>query len=97
MLADKDAGGVLAALAPHVDRAIATQSASSRARPAADLAERARGAGIDAAVERDAVAALVRARAEAGRDGVVLVTGSLSLLADLTAGQAAGGGVRWLA
>jgi len=97
MLADKDAGGVLAALAPRVDRAIATQTGSPRARSASDLAERARGAGVDSVLERDPVAALARARSEAGPDGAVLVTGSLSLLADLMAGSAAGGGVRWLA
>jgi dihydrofolate synthase/folylpolyglutamate synthase len=95
MLADKDCDGVLAALAPHVDHAVVAESASPRARPAADLAQRARAAGLRAAVEPDPQRAVARARAEAGPEGAVLVTGSLSLLADLAAGAAVGSEVRW--
>jgi hypothetical protein len=51
--------------------------------------------GLTAVVEPDPTSALARARAEAGPDGAVLVTGSLSLLADLAAGAAVSGEVRW--
>jgi dihydrofolate synthase/folylpolyglutamate synthase len=86
---------VLAALAPHVDAVVVAESASPRARPAAELAARVRAAGLPVSVEADPHRAVARARAEAGPDGAVLVTGSLSLLADLAAGAAVAGEVRW--
>jgi dihydrofolate synthase/folylpolyglutamate synthase len=95
ILADKDADGVLRELAPHVDVCVATQTGSPRARPAAELAARAEAVGLPAVVEPDPTSAVARARADAGPDGAVLVTGSLSLLADLAAEAATRGGVRW--
>jgi dihydrofolate synthase/folylpolyglutamate synthase len=85
ILADKDAGGMLAALSALGGRLVATTSSSPRALSAADLA--ALAAPYFAVVEAvtDPVGALERAREAAGEDGAVLVTGSLYLLADLAA------------
>lgn len=85
VLADKDVAGVLAALAPSLDVVVATDSGSDRALPAAALAEAARAAGVEAVVESDPAVALERARARAGAEGAVVITGSLTLLAALAA------------
>jgi dihydrofolate synthase/folylpolyglutamate synthase len=83
ILADKDAETMLAALAPVGRALVATSSHSARALAADELASRA--APFFEAVESiaDPGEALARARALAGDDGAVLVTGSLYLLADL--------------
>jgi dihydrofolate synthase / folylpolyglutamate synthase len=83
VLADKDAGAMLTALAGAGHELVATQSSSSRALPAGELGERARTVFRHVTVEPDPAQAVVQARARAGRDGAVLVTGSLYLLADL--------------
>jgi dihydrofolate synthase/folylpolyglutamate synthase len=86
ILADKDAERMLAALSAIADRLVATRSAHPRARGAAELASLAR---FPAEVVDDPFEALARARALAGPDGAVLVTGSLYLLQDLSdAGRA---------
>ena len=85
LVADKDADGVLRELAPLGRTLVATASTSGRALAAPDLAARA---GVHFAhVESvpDPVAALGRARELASPGGMVLVTGSLYLLADLDA------------
>jgi dihydrofolate synthase/folylpolyglutamate synthase len=84
ILADKDAEAMLAALAAAGHTFVATSSHSARALPAKELARRA--TPFFEAVESvaDPGDALARARELAGDDGVVLVTGSLYLLADLT-------------
>lgn len=77
VLADKDAEGIVTALAPAVDRFVVTQSHSPRARDAGDLAaivERATGAWPE--IVPDLEEALGHACAHAGANGVV-VTGSL--------------------
>ena len=83
ILADKDVDGVLEALAPQLQAAVATQSASPRALPAADLAARLAARGVPAEVVTPPSAALARARERAGPAGAVLVSGSLSLLEEL--------------
>lgn len=82
ILADKEADGMLGALAAVGDTFVATRSGNARALPAGELA--ARAAPYFASVEAvsDPGDALVRARQLAG-GGDVLVTGSLYLLADL--------------
>ena len=85
LVADKDADGVLRELAALGRTLVATASTSGRALAAPDLAARA---GVHFAhVESvpDPVAALGRARELASPGGMVLVTGSLYLLADLDA------------
>lgn len=83
LLADKDADGVLAALAPVVDRFVLTETASERALPAARLLELAAAQGLEAEVAPDPEQALARARHRAGGEGAVVICGSLTLLAAL--------------
>ena len=83
ILADRDAEAMLAALAAIGDSLVATRSSNPRALPAGDLAGRASGRFEAIEVVEEPAAAVVRARELAGRDGAVLVTGSLYLLADL--------------
>lgn len=82
VLDDKDAVGIVEALDPVVDRFIVTQSSSERAIPADELAETVISvAGPDRVrVEPDLAAALAEARDDAGVDGAVLVTGSVTLV-----------------
>ena len=83
LLADKDADGVLAALAPVVDRFVLTETASERALPAARLLELAEARGLEAEAAPDPEQALARARHRAGGGGAVVICGSLTLLAAL--------------
>jgi dihydrofolate synthase/folylpolyglutamate synthase len=91
LLADKDAAGVLAALAPRLDLVVCTELPADRlaraGRPAArsldaqGLAEAATAAGVVTEVEPEPVAAIRRAAAEArARSGVALISGSHYLL-----------------
>ncbi|MDP9401406.1 MAG: bifunctional folylpolyglutamate synthase/dihydrofolate synthase, partial [Actinomycetota bacterium] len=85
VLDDKDAAAMLAPLLALSDAVVACASANPRALAAGALAALAREGGPRAAVEAEPEphAALARARALAGPDGVVLVTGSIYLVADL--------------
>ena len=92
VLADKDSGGIVGALAPLLAGVVATEVPAQRlasagrpgaqARPASDLAATAREAGIGWVEEEpDPAAAISRARAIARRQGgILLVTGSHYLL-----------------
>ncbi|MFT4122332.1 MAG: Mur ligase family protein [Microbacteriaceae bacterium] len=87
VLVDKDAAGILAALAPIAARFVVTRSADERALSAEQLARTAGDTGVPAVVAADAAAALALARAWAaeqpGRG--VLVTGSITLVGDALA------------
>jgi len=85
ILADKDADGMLAALAAVGDRLVATQSSNPRALPAEELAQRAGRFFAQVEAVPDPAAARVRAQELAGEEGAVLVSGSLYLLSDLAA------------
>ena len=85
LVAEKDVDGVLHELAPLGPTLVATTSTSGRALAAPDLAARAGAHFAHVESVPDPAAALARARELAGRDGMVLVTGSLYLLADLDA------------
>jgi dihydrofolate synthase/folylpolyglutamate synthase len=85
LLADKDADGVLAALAPVLDQVVVTQTGSERALGAERLLELALAHELDAEAVADPEQALARARHRAGGQGAVVVCGSLTLLAELTA------------
>ena len=87
ILGDKDAERMLAALSVLGDTVVATASANPRALAADELARLARPWFDRTETERDPGDALALARSIAGRDGAVLVTGSLYLLADLVARQ----------
>ncbi len=82
MLADKDVDGILSRLARAGRTLVATRSTSPRALDAAELARRAGGRFDRVEAEADPALALRRARELGPR---VLVTGSLYLLADLSA------------
>jgi len=84
VLDDKDAAGMLAALAACCERAVFTRSSNPSALPPAVLESLWRQAGgRGGEVVLDPVAALARARAAAGAGGAVIVTGSIYLLSDL--------------
>ncbi|HET8653589.1 MAG TPA: Mur ligase family protein [Gaiellaceae bacterium] len=85
ILAEKDVDAMLRTLASVSDRLVATQSGNPRALPAGELAERAAAHFARVEVEPDPRAAL--RHAVASSDGLVLVTGSLYLLADLAASE----------
>ena len=84
VLDDKDAAGMLAALAACCERAVFTRSSNPSALPPAVLESLWRQAGgRGGEVVPDPVAALAHARAAAGAGGAVIVTGSIYLLSDL--------------
>jgi folylpolyglutamate synthase/dihydropteroate synthase len=88
VLADKDAGAMVAALAPALDRAVCNELPAAaleghgrpgaRSRPAGELAAACAAAGLPAEAEPGFEAALRRARelAAADPEGLLLVTGS---------------------
>ena len=83
ILADKNVDGMLAALSALGDMFVATQSANSRALAAGELAAKAGRFFDRVETVAEPGEAVEQARALAGADGAVLVTGSLYLLADL--------------
>lgn len=84
VLADKDAAGIVAELAPIATRFVVTQAADDRALPHADLLSLVEASGVDTAEADSLQSALESARAWAA-DGAgrgVLVTGSIALIGD---------------
>jgi dihydrofolate synthase/folylpolyglutamate synthase len=87
ILDDKDAAGMLDALAGALDALVMTRCSNPRALEAGALADLARGAdgeAIEAVAEP--LPALARARRLAGPDGAVVATGSIYLVGDLVRG-----------
>ncbi|MDX6512112.1 MAG: dihydrofolate synthase / folylpolyglutamate synthase [Gaiellaceae bacterium] len=85
VLADKDVEGILEALGRRAPVLVATRSSNSRALSAEELALRGEPYFQHVESVPDPAAARRRAHELAGPAGVVLVTGSLYLLADLSA------------
>jgi dihydrofolate synthase/folylpolyglutamate synthase len=84
VLEDKDAAGMLGELLPVCDRVVFTRCANPRALSPATLESLARNLhGPPAETVAEPAAAVARARELAGRDGAVLATGSIYLIADL--------------
>ena len=83
MMADKDAGGILDALAPVIRSAHVTRASSGRAVLPEPIARMLRDRGVPADVVPGPARALDSARRDAGPEGAVLVAGSLHLLSDL--------------
>ena len=83
MLEGRDPSAMFESLAGGgVTTVVACTAPSPRAQPAAELAEVARVLGLEA-VSTDTVAdALTLARARVGEDGMLLVTGSLYVVAE---------------
>jgi dihydrofolate synthase/folylpolyglutamate synthase len=94
MLADKDVAGVIAAVAPRIDRWHATTLPGPRGASAAKLGALLEGAGIAAAAIRrfdDVASALAAARVEAGETDRIVVFGSfLTVAAALAAARPQG-------
>jgi dihydrofolate synthase/folylpolyglutamate synthase len=91
ILDDKDAAGMLRLLLPVCDAIVLTSSQNPRALPPPTLQSLAGQLdGPPSELVHDAGAALVRAREQAGADGVVLATGSIYLVADLLRPRGAG-------
>jgi dihydrofolate synthase / folylpolyglutamate synthase len=90
ILDDKDAAGMLAGLfggAVTVDAVVLTSSQNPRALPPGTLQSLTRQLhGPPAEIVSDPNRAVARARELAGPDGVVIVTGSIYLIADMLAG-----------
>jgi dihydrofolate synthase / folylpolyglutamate synthase len=83
ILDDKDAGAMLAALRPRCATFVCTAAPNPRALPPATLASLAQQLGAGAEIVPEPRAALARARELAGRDGAVIVSGSIYLIAEL--------------
>ena len=89
ILQDKDAVEMIRHLAPRCDIIFATQSSSSRALPADELAAiiSSLNKGTEVFVDPDPHSAMVSAYRLATSNQVVLVTGSLTLISDLKRGM----------
>ena len=85
VLSDKDAMGMMQALAPACDIIFATQSSSPRAIPAYDLAGIIASVSdqVEVFVDPQPRSALISAYRLATSNQVVLVTGSFTLVGDL--------------
>jgi len=84
ILDDKDAAGILSALLPLCDGAVFTRSSRRGALPPAVLESLWRQlGGRGGEVAADPAKAVTAARRRAGRDGALLITGSIYLLAEL--------------
>ena len=82
---DKDHEGILAELATVSERFVMTRSENPRAQDPELLARAARALGKEAVTDTDPRSALGKARAAAGPDDLIFVTGSLFLVGDLKA------------
>jgi dihydrofolate synthase/folylpolyglutamate synthase len=85
ILSDKDPAAMLSGLLGRCRAAVLTEAANPRALPATDVLAAAPRGSCELHTEPDPRRALERARALAGPDGAVLVTGSLHLVGDLLA------------
>jgi dihydrofolate synthase/folylpolyglutamate synthase len=98
ILDDKDAAEMLRTLVPLCSALVLTSSQNPRALPPPtllSLAHQVAGSGqLAAEALRDPRRALARARDLAGRDGVVVATGSIYLIADLLSAAERGSGRR---
>jgi dihydrofolate synthase/folylpolyglutamate synthase len=82
MMADKDPATLIHALAPVTRHVIATANRSPRSLPANAIAIAAQTVGLPSTTAPDLPRALAQARALAGPNGQVLVTGSLTTVAE---------------
>lgn len=82
---DKDAAGILAALAPSVSTIVATRSANPRSLPADELEALARPLVAQVRTAAEPIGAVDLARSLVGPGGLVLVAGSIFLVGELRA------------
>ncbi len=83
--ADKDTPGILAALAPVVARLYATEAHHPRATPRDQVARAARALGLRVQTIPDVAAAIQHAQRQRGPGDLVVVAGSLYLVAEARA------------
>jgi len=81
-LRDKDYGKMLKALSGVSARFVLTKPASARALPVVRLKEAARDLGLKSGATASVARALEMARAECGRDGTMLICGSLYMIGE---------------
>ncbi|HKG26435.1 MAG TPA: cyanophycin synthetase, partial [Thermomicrobiales bacterium] len=81
-LGDKDAGAIGAELAPVAERFVVTAPRGPRAAPAAAVAGRLAAVAVRAQTEPDVASAVAVATEQAGPTGTVVVTGSLTTVAE---------------
>jgi dihydrofolate synthase/folylpolyglutamate synthase len=79
---DKDVAGMVAQMAPIAERSVVCTSRHPRAVPVQQLKELFEGKGVGSETAEDVAAALDAALAQAADDDVVLVTGSLFVVAE---------------
>ncbi len=79
---DKDVTGMFEELMPCVNRVVAAQAVSSRAMDAGKLIDLAHSYGKPASTEKDVKSCLVKALEYCGQDAVLLITGSMFLVAE---------------
>jgi dihydrofolate synthase / folylpolyglutamate synthase len=79
---DKAVGEIAEILFPLADRVIATQVENPRAATAAEIREAASRVAVDIDDAPDVPSALVQARAAAGTQGLVVVTGSIYIVGE---------------
>jgi len=92
ILEDKDAREMLRTLSEHADQFVLTGNHNPRALSPAALADLAEQLGVSTIeLEADPRRAVARARELAGRQGVVVATGSIYLIADLLRTPGSGG------
>jgi dihydrofolate synthase/folylpolyglutamate synthase len=81
MLADKDVAGIVAPLVSQVDRWVAVTADHARARPARELAQAiALQTGKPCLIEDNIAVGMSRLDDVAGRDELLLVTGSFYMV-----------------
>lgn len=85
ILDDKDAESIIKDLAPLAEKVILTRSVSKRAISPEILAERARAVMAGASSEPDARSAIDAAMDSCAADGLIVVTGSLTLVGEARA------------
>jgi dihydrofolate synthase/folylpolyglutamate synthase len=82
VLADKDVDGIVRCLVPQFPRVTVCQSRSPRALPAEELARRVREHDTECACYDSVERAVTETVARAGPEDVVVVTGSLTVVAE---------------
>lgn len=82
VLADKDVDGIVRCLVPQFPRVTVCQSRSPRALPVEELARRVREHGTECACYDSVERAVAETVARAGPEDVVVVTGSLTVVAE---------------
>ena len=85
VMADKDIDGLTARLAPLADLAVATEPRAERVAKAGIISEKLSAYGVEVKEVPDVSSAIEAALKEAGRDDLIVVTGSLYTVGEAVA------------